>query len=420
MNIQLNIDPQNPNVTAHALNEHLKSAKTFFDSNLHRTGIHPPRRQPEAGQPEKHHQKMGKFQISNPSSWMDSFHIGDPSSWNDLTVYPIFRSPYAYEDELELVDLERAIEGGLFKIVEVSEMGVVSALRAANQSSQRVIIFDGEELIGAKQDRVANATIIVGAHQNEVIPVSCVEKGRWRRQSRHFSAGEFLHPSLRRKKFRNVTANLRSGRGYQTDQRMIWDQIASKSARMEVESKTGAIRDVEDRYFVYNAVLQQSIPHFPDQLGYLTYVRGGFAGGDIFPSTSISWKKYTKLLRSYLLDAQDPDVEFPKMKIGEIRQEIASSRIETVKALGAGLEHRFKSLKIQGSYTLLDDRLAHMTIFPKVRSKAHVLPGNFVMRTTGPVPSEVLEKQGELSQMFRKLKTLLKTVRRKHGAQSRV
>ena len=63
MNIDLNIDPQNPNVTAHALNELL---------NLHRTGIHPPRPQPEPVQPEKHHQGMGRMfrKLKTVRRWM--------------------------------------------------------------------------------------------------------------------------------------------------------------------------------------------------------------------------------------------------------------------------------------------------------------------------------------------------------------
>jgi hypothetical protein len=40
-------------------------------------------------------------------------------------------------------------------------------------------LLDGEELIGAKQNRALNLTILAPAKQVIVIPVSCVEAGRW-------------------------------------------------------------------------------------------------------------------------------------------------------------------------------------------------------------------------------------------------
>ena len=35
---------------------------------------------------------------------------------------------------------------------------------------------NGEELVGAKQDRILNTTILVASHSTIVIPVSCVEQ----------------------------------------------------------------------------------------------------------------------------------------------------------------------------------------------------------------------------------------------------
>jgi hypothetical protein len=51
-----------------------------------------------------------------------------------------------------------------------------------------VLILDGEELVGATQNRIADLTIVVAAGQTRRIPVSCVEAGRWVRRSREFAA----------------------------------------------------------------------------------------------------------------------------------------------------------------------------------------------------------------------------------------
>ena len=48
--------------------------------------------------------------------------------------------------------------------------------------------MDGEELLGAKQNRIVNLTILVAANSELTIPVSCVEAGRWRARSRAFTS----------------------------------------------------------------------------------------------------------------------------------------------------------------------------------------------------------------------------------------
>ena len=71
-------------------------------------------------------------------------------------------------------------------------------LRVANPLSEHVLFYDGEELVGAKQNRILNVSVLVGARTELPIPVSCVEQGRWRHESMHFSAAPHAaHPELR-------------------------------------------------------------------------------------------------------------------------------------------------------------------------------------------------------------------------------
>ena len=52
-------------------------------------------------------------------------------------------------------------------------------LKVINKSEVMVLILDGEELVGAKQNRIVNTTILIPAKETVLIPVSCVEQGRW-------------------------------------------------------------------------------------------------------------------------------------------------------------------------------------------------------------------------------------------------
>jgi environmental stress-induced protein Ves len=64
------------------------------------------------------------------------------------------------------------------EVAEVDESGQFSRLKVINRSDLSVLILDGEELVGAKQNRIVNTTILIAAESVTIIPVSCVEQGR--------------------------------------------------------------------------------------------------------------------------------------------------------------------------------------------------------------------------------------------------
>ena len=91
----------------------------------------------------------------------------------------------------------------------MNDAGQVSALKVDVKGAVPVLLLDGEELIGAKQNRVVNLTILAPPRRTTVIPVSCVESGRWRHVSRGFaSAPRAQFAEGRAAKMRQVTASL--------------------------------------------------------------------------------------------------------------------------------------------------------------------------------------------------------------------
>ena len=91
-----------------------------------------------------------------------------------LAVIPLLA---ANPDDLGLLTLEEA--GDRVLVTEVSEAGSVPFLKVANGADRPLLLLDGEELIGAKQNRILNTTVLVAPHTEVTIPVSCVEQGRW-------------------------------------------------------------------------------------------------------------------------------------------------------------------------------------------------------------------------------------------------
>ena len=102
--------------------------------------------------------------------------IGPPINFRNLTLYPLTRA--ATNEAPDYLLLEDAIARGLARVTELTADGSVPELNFENGSDQPVLLLDGEELVGAKQNRVLNLTVLAPAKQSIVIPVSCVEAGR--------------------------------------------------------------------------------------------------------------------------------------------------------------------------------------------------------------------------------------------------
>ena len=112
--------------------------------------------------------------------------VGDPIRHESLAVFPLFSTP---DGDVDYLLSDEAIRAGSVTVEEVSEGGSVPNLLVNNQGDSRVLFLEGEELRGAKQNRVLNTSVLVAAHSKTPIPVSCVEQGRWRYRTRHFDLG---------------------------------------------------------------------------------------------------------------------------------------------------------------------------------------------------------------------------------------
>ncbi len=53
-------------------------------------------------------------------------------------------------------------------------------------------MLDSEELIGAKQNRILNVSVMVPPHTTITVPVTCVEQGRWAYSSATFKSSGWV------------------------------------------------------------------------------------------------------------------------------------------------------------------------------------------------------------------------------------
>jgi len=123
-------------------------------------------------------------------------HAGGPGDRNPKTVLNLTAVPLSGNPASTLVYLliDEALEAKKVIVEEVSEGGSVPELRMTNFANRCVLIVDGTELVGAKQNRIVNASFLIPPESVTRIPVSCVEQGRWGYKGREFAPSRYFSP----------------------------------------------------------------------------------------------------------------------------------------------------------------------------------------------------------------------------------
>ena len=137
--------------------------------------------------------------------------VAEPDVVGSLAVFPLIadRAP-----ALRYVSFAGARGGG--RSSELDGGASVNDLVVHNPLDVPVLLYEGEEVLGAQQNRTFDVSVLVAAGSELRVPVSCVEAGRWdgARHAEPFApAPQAAYPELRRVKNAQVRERLAVGRG---------------------------------------------------------------------------------------------------------------------------------------------------------------------------------------------------------------
>jgi hypothetical protein len=233
---------------------------------------------------------------------LQSLEIKEPVSHGLLHMFPLQGDTHA-EQDISL--LEGALQAGTLHIEEPHEAGSVPELRVVNEGSLRVLILEGDELIGAKQNRVVNSSVLVAAGSDLTLPVSCIERGRWSYRSRVFSPGTGSpHLALRRLKTRSVHDSLRHGRGHRSDQRAVWREVRSKARLHAAAAPTHALQDSRSRLSERLDAFEKLSRELPERTsGVVVAIGERLALLEVLAGPSTFARVFRKLLSGYALES---------------------------------------------------------------------------------------------------------------------
>jgi hypothetical protein len=285
---------------------------------------------------------------------------GEPLVHDTLTVVPLLRPSAPDPGWLTLAEAGEAIT-----IAEVDEAGAVPTLKVVNGAARPLLLLDGEELVGARQNRVLNTSVLVAAGSTLTIPVSCVEEGRWGYRTRRFVSGDVsLFASARRKKTARVTASLRARAGHRADQDEVWSDVAAMAAAYKVASPTGAMHDLYDQHAQELARAREALSPLPDQVGALVFVGEDWMGLEVLPCARLFASGWARLGAGYAVEAigREP-MPGRGVSPAELLRRLASTAVEPAPAVGLGVEYRLDGNAV-GAALVVDEDVAHLEAFP--------------------------------------------------------
>jgi hypothetical protein len=296
---------------------------------------------------------------------LSMIEVGGGTTHERMVVFPIFApGAGAGGAPLRYRTLEQAIADSSVEVTEQAS-ATVPELVLHNKGAVMIFVLDGEEIIGGRQNRIVNASFLVGANATVALPVTCVEHGRWHSTSRTFASGESTYHSLRSEKFAQVSASLRDTGRHSSDQGAVWDSVARKAMVAGAASPTGAMNEIYQSRGDSLTGYLGAFPYVAGAIGFAVALGGQMAGADLFDQPATAEALWPKLLRSYALDALDtPEgATVERRQATRLFEQTRGAHAETYPSLALGEDVRFDGEGVVGGGLVYEETPLHVTLF---------------------------------------------------------
>jgi hypothetical protein len=227
--------------------------------------------------------------------FVERLEVGEPVTYRNLTVVPVYFRKAKPTEEASCLTLDQALEDGVLEIRE-KDGGDVPWVVVSNLSDKRIFVMGGEILSGCKQDRIVARDVLIAPYRKRLLlPVYCVEAGRWHHVSGKFKSEKNLGTYTMRGAAQSPSGN---------NQSKIWNKVAESNRRMGVSSDTEAYQDAFRTAEVARLVsdVEQKFKDLPllnnDTVGVVIGLGDQIIGVDIFSSPDLFRELWPKIIRS--------------------------------------------------------------------------------------------------------------------------
>jgi ARG/rhodanese/phosphatase superfamily protein len=278
---------------------------------------------------------------ATPAHPEGGWHLLDPVKHENISIFPVVST--SAQDTSLFLTLDEGLSSGEVLVSEQGAAGLartrdgrpavipdynrtsasVNQLVLVNRGKRPLLLLAGELVSGGKQDRIIAKDRIVAPGSDPLpLDVFCVEHGRWSSGSQFKDAKTIVHPSVREQA------------AVKQDQNDVWSAVvggstaqvdaAAPEARLSARAVTEAVT-VEAPTQSYKNIYEKgrvggSVDEFVEQVqkrfaratsglkgehvvGVVIAYGGEVAWSDIFASADLFDHYWSKLLRSYAVEA---------------------------------------------------------------------------------------------------------------------
>lgn len=286
--------------------------------------------------------------------------IKKPQIHDNLAIFPVAWK--GNPDSVKYTTLEASSKEKTVEITELKQASVPQ-LKVNNNSKKLLFLMTGEVLTGAKQDRILAHDILIDPKQKQLlIPVYCVEQGRWKAKSDKFAPAGNV-----------VALKVRRAAAQKADQSEVWKQVGEVNTSLE-QAASGSIQESfeDEKSKKERAAYRDSLIKLPKKRSYvgaIVAINGKITNADVFSSPGLFAALWPKLIEAYALEAS-------RERTGNKLQQatIADAQAFLVNAFdahfrelqnpGLGAEFKIEADNTAGSVLVHDGHAIHLALFP--------------------------------------------------------
>lgn len=286
--------------------------------------------------------------------------VGEGTQVGGLTVFPLIGEE---SKTPAFLTGPEGFEAGLLEVNEL-EPHQVTWLAVTNLADVPVLLVEGEMLVGGDQNRTMNVTVLLPPRVRTVVPVSCVEVGRW--GARRTMSGKSKHApgSLRATKTAHLEPRSGDTSARRSHQGLVWEAVDRQSATHDVYSETVALDDIQEEVEERISEQLDRIEPQPNQVGVICTVGDEVVGMDVFDRASTLSRYLRAIVAGHALDSVNESAGGdPIASIESFLAEVDACIRDTGYGVGLGDEVLLRG-SVAGVGLAYGDRLVHLAAFP--------------------------------------------------------
>lgn len=293
---------------------------------------------------------------------LEGLWVGHPATHGAVTIFALTGGR---QGQIEYVLMDEAVKAGHLAVRELPSP-TVPELLAVNSSPTPALLLDGEVLVGGWQHRTLNSTVFAPRGQT-VLPVSCVEQGRWQNVATQFNTSESSYPSLRAARAAQVHGSLQSLGKHVSNQSAVWQSIHQRQQATGVKSATGAMSDIYINRRDAIVAFERALPYPDGAVGAIVAIGGRIVSLELVDSPRTMRKLWGKLVRASAVDA----LTHPAGSPVDIKRAVRMlhrprlAQFEWYRTPGIGEDVRVIGNGVMGAALIHDGIVVHAALFRK-------------------------------------------------------